>query len=103
MHLAIHSVRRVCPIYGVKGEGGSYWRCIPEHEGAEIVSYQVTDFSGNTYSCGNPAELKKLGIVAEPQPRRQIGFVNQKDDEKLEVEMTSQKDCPTTESDATLD
>jgi hypothetical protein len=86
MYIAVYSIQRVCPIYGVKSESGDYWRCIPEHEGAEVVSYQLTDFAGNTYFCGNPKELEKVGIF-EPQPKSKIGFVKQEGDEKLEVEM----------------
>jgi hypothetical protein len=89
MYLAVHSVQKVCPIFGVKRESGEYWRCLPDHDGAEIVSYQLTDFAGTTYSCGNAKELEKLGIV-EPQPKAKIGFLNQEDDERLQVDMRAQ-------------
>lgn len=86
LYLPINSIHRVCPIYAIKDEKGSYWRCAPEHEGAEILSYQVFALSGNDFSCGDPLELEKLGI-SNPQPRPQIGFINQEDSDKLEVDI----------------
>ena len=89
MHIPVRSVQKICPMHAVKGENGHYYGCIPEDEGAQVVSYQLTDFNGSTYSCGNPKELRKLGIIG-PQPNRQIGFLNQEGDEKLEVDMRDQ-------------
>lgn len=86
MHVAIHSIQKVCPIYAVKSENGTLWRCRPDHDGAHLVSHQLTDFNGITYSCGNPQELEKLGVV-EPKPKPIIGFVNQENNERLEVEV----------------
>lgn len=86
MHLAVHSVQKVCPIYGVKSENGDYWRCSPEDEDAEVMSYQLTDFSGGTYSCGDLKELEKLGIIKR-QRKSKIGFLNEEDDQKLEIDM----------------
>jgi len=86
MHIAVHSVQKICPMYAVKDEHGQYYRCTAEHEAAEVVSYQLTDFSGSTYWCGNPKELEKLGIM-EPPPKRQLGFVSEEDGEKREVDM----------------
>lgn len=86
MHVAADSIRRVYPLYGVKSERGDYWRCTHDHEGAELVSYELTDFNGNTYTCANSKELQKLGVV-EPPPKPEIGFLNLKEDQKVQVDV----------------
>lgn len=66
MYVAAGSIRLVCPIFAEKGPDGSYYRCTPEHEHAEVVSYQVTDFDGVTYEC-REEDLEPLGIK-QPKP-----------------------------------
>lgn len=86
MYVAVDSVRRVYPLYGVKSQSGVYWRCTPDHEGAVLISYELTDFSGETYSCASSKELQKLGVVESP-PKPEIGFLNLKEDQKLQVDV----------------
>ena len=73
------------PIWVVEKDG-EFWRCADDHEGAEIISYELVDIHGNKYSCGNEGELQKLGIeIGSPKPK--IGFLMREDDGKTAVEV----------------
>jgi len=76
--LASNLISRVYPVHAVKGDDGQFWKCTPDHEDAEVVSYMLEDHSGNEYYCDD-VELKNIGIVIEEKSTK-IGFFNDSDD-----------------------
>ena len=78
--IAVSAICVVQPIWTVEADDGVFWRCVEEHEGAEIRSYEIVDIHGNKYLCGKD-EVHKLGIeVGAPKPM--IGFHVREDDGK---------------------
>jgi len=53
---------------------GKAWLCTQDHPGAKLIAYTLVDHAGKEYSCGNPAELHKLGLEMQGLPTRKIGF-----------------------------
>ena len=86
IYVPIRSVQKIAPIYAERQTDGQYYRCTPDHKGAEVVSYELTDLNSKSYLCGDRKELEKLGIV-EPEPRGRIGFLKQEGGEEFEVDL----------------
>lgn len=78
MWLACHLVNRIYPIHAVKDADGQYWKCTPDYEGGEVISYLIMDHNGNKYYCGED-ELKTLGIRVDDS-KTIIGFAISEDD-----------------------
>lgn len=77
-HLYIDAAKVLAayPFYAVPDNKGQLWRCLPEHEGAKLVSYLLLYADGQEFTCGNEEELKKIGLSLFPaQPERSIGFL----------------------------
>jgi len=71
IHRAI--ICKAIPVYAEE-KGGMFFDCTPNHPGAKLVSYRLLDANGVQYSCGDPQELNRLGIVNDDKKGR-IGFV----------------------------
>lgn len=81
MWIAVKLIYRVYPVHAVKGQDGHFYKCTPNHENAEIVSYMLQDHSGNEYYCDD-VELKKIGIAVKEKGTK-IGFIPD-DNNKIE-------------------
>lgn len=89
MYVNANCICQIHPAYAVKDASGGFWLSTPDHEGVEIISYFLFDNNGNKYSCGNHKELKKLGLSElKTKGKDNIGYIDQKDSEKVEVDIS---------------
>ena len=76
------------PCYAVKSDDGSYWACIPSHEGAELVTYKLKCSNGEICTCSNEDELAKIGLSLKNQAKKSsIGFITDQDGQSAAHEL----------------
>ena len=90
VYLYIDAIKVVAayPMYAVKDECGQFWRALPSHENAELVSFKLKYIDGNTYVCGNESELEKIGLsISKKSKLDGIGFIqSESSKEKLAID-----------------
>ncbi len=84
MYIDSAAVKKACPVYAVKDEHGKLWRCVQDHEGAELVAFKLWCSEGEVFTCSEDEELQKIGLsLSGVKTKNGIGFtVEIKADEK---------------------
>jgi hypothetical protein len=64
------------PYYAIKGVDGSWFTCVPSHEGAELITFKLKCSNGEICTCSNEDELSKIGLSLKSQAKKSpIGFI----------------------------
>lgn len=83
MYIEASQVISAYPAYAMKDSGKQWWVCTPDHKEAVLINYKLKYIDGNIYTCGNEAELQKLGLSFRPiTEKRAIGFILDEKKEK---------------------
>ena len=75
MYIDAATVKRAYTVYPVKDVHGKLWRCVQDHEGAELVAFKLWCSDNEVFTCSEDEELQKLGLSRSGvKTRNGIGF-----------------------------
>lgn len=87
MYIDGNNVIAAHPIFATRAQDGQLWRCVPDHDDAELVAYKLKCVDGALYDCSDQEELQKIGLsLTEVKMKQSIGLIHsEQDDEKSPI------------------